>query len=581
MFVTTVPNRNSPPAVLLRESYRADGKVKSRTLANLSSWPAEKVETLRAVLRGDKLVPAGEGGFEIRRSLPHGHVLAALATARRIGLDGLLPRRAPRRRRDLALALIIARLLDPAAKLATARMLDPATASHSLGETLGLGAVPVREVYAALDWLGSEQTFIENGLARRHLKEGALVLYDVTSTYLEGRHCELARHGYSRDKRGDRPQLVIGLLCAADGCPVAVEVFAGNTADPATLAAQIGKLKDRFNLKRVVMVGDRGMITTARIEETLRPAGLDWITALRAPAIKDLAVDGGPLQPSLFDDRDMAEISSPDFPGERLVVCKNPLLAEDRARTREELLAATEMDLARIKARVERTKNPLRGAAEIGRAVGAVIGKRKMAKHFEIAITDATFGFSRKQEQIDAEARLDGIYVLRTNLTAEQSDAAATVRAYKGLAQVERAFRCMKTVDLDIRPVFHWTAPRVRAHVLLCMLAYHLEWHMRRTLAPVLFDDEDKVAAEARRASPVAKAVISKAAETKARARLTDPAHGEALPVHSFRTLLADLATLTRNTICFGGKSLVTVLAKPTAVQTRALQLLGAELGVA
>jgi DDE family transposase len=581
MFVTTVPNRNSPPAVLLRESYREDGKVKSRTLANLSAWPAEKVETLRAVLRGDKLVPAGEGGFEIRRSLPHGHVLAALTTARRIGLDDLLPRRAPRRRRDLALALIIARLLDPAAKLATARMLDPATASHSLGETLGLGAVPVREIYAALDWLGSEQTFIENGLARRHLKEGALVLYDVTSTYLEGRHCELARHGYSRDKRGDRPQLVIGLLCAADGCPVAVEVFAGNTADPATLAAQIGKLKDRFNLKRVVMVGDRGMITTARIEETLRPAGLDWITALRAPAIKDLAAEGGPLQLSLFDTTDMAEITCPDFPGERLVVCKNPLLAEDRARTREELLAATETDLARITARVDRAKNPLRGAAEIGRAVGTVIGKRKMAKHFEIAITDATFSFSRKQDQIDAEARLDGIYVLRTNLTAEQSDTAATVRAYKGLAQVERAFRCMKTVDLDIRPVFHWTAPRVRAHVLLCMLAYHLEWHIRRTLSPVLFDDEDKVAAEARRASPVAKAVISKAAETKARARLTDPAHGEALPVHSFRTLLADLGTLTRNTICFGGKSLVTVLAKPTAVQTRALQLLGAELGVA
>jgi hypothetical protein len=581
MFVTTVPNRNSPPAVLLRESYREAGKVKSRTLANLSAWPAEKVDTLRAVLRGDKLVPVGEGGFEIRRSLPHGHVLAALTIARRIGLDGLLPRRAPRRRRDLALALIIARLLDPAAKLATARMLDPATASHSLGETLGLGAVPVREVYAALDWLGSEQGFIENGLARRHLKEGALVLYDVTSTYLEGRHCELARHGYSRDHRGDRPQLVIGLLCAADGCPVAVEVFAGNTADPATLAAQIGKLKDRFNLKRVVMVGDRGMITTARIEATSRPAGLDWITALRAPAIKDLAAEDGPLQLSLFDTTDMAEITSPDFPGERLVVCRNPLLADDRGRTREALLAATETDLARIAARVDRAKNPLRGAAEIGRAVGTVIGKRKMAKHFEIAITDTTFDFSRKQDQIDAEARLDGIYVLRTNLTAEQSDAAATVRAYKGLARVERAFRCMKTVNLDIRPVFHWTAPRVRAHVLLCMLAYHLEWHMRRTLAPVLFDDGDKVAAEARRASPVAKAVISKAAETKARARLTDPAHGEALPVHSFRTLLADLGTLTRNTICFGGKSLVTVPAKPTAVQTRALQLLGAELGVA
>ena len=524
------------------------------------------------------LVPAGEGGFEIRRSLPHGHVLAALATARRIGLDGLLPRRAPQRRRDLVLALIIARLLDPAAKLATARMLDPTTASHSLGETLGLGAVPVREIYAALDWLVSEQTFIETSLARRHLREGTLVLYDVTSTYLEGSHCPLAHHGYSRDNRADRPQLVIGLLCASDGCPVAVEVFEGNTADPATVASQISKLKDRFKLRRVVVVGDRGMITDARIEQGLRPAGLDWITALRAPAIKDLAAAGGPLQPSLFDDRDMGEITSPDFPGERLVVCKNPLLAEERTRKREELLAATEKDLARIRTRVARAKNPLHGAAEIGRAVGTVIGKRKMAKHFAIEITDKTFGFARKPDQIDAEARLDGIYVLRTSLTAEQSNAAATVRSYKSLARVERAFRSMKTVDLEIRPVFHWTAPRVRAHVLLCVLAYYLEWHMRQVLAPVLFDDEDKAAAEASRASPVAKAQVSDAARKKARARLSDPAHGERLPVHSFRTLLADLGTLTKNTVYFGGKSELTVVAKPTPVQHRALGLLGAEL---
>src|SRR6202171_543846 len=317
MYVAVVPNRGSPPAILLRESYREAGKTKKPTLATLSSWPAEPIEQPRAVLRGDKLLPAAEA-VEIVRALPHGHVLAALGTARRLALAAVLPRRAPQRRRDLALALIIARLLDPAAKLATARMLDPATASHSLGETLGLGPVPAREVYAALDWLGSEQGFIENGLARRHLKEGTLALYDVTSTYLEGRHCELARHGYSRDKRGDRAQLVIGLLCASDGCPIAVEVFAGNTADPATLAAQIGKLKDRFNLKRVVMVGDRGMITDARIEETLRPAGLDWITALRAPAIKDLAAEDGPLQLSLFDTTDMAELISPAFPGEGL-----------------------------------------------------------------------------------------------------------------------------------------------------------------------------------------------------------------------------------------------------------------------
>src|SRR5204862_443565 len=346
MYVAVVPNRGSPPAILLRESYREAGKTKNRTLANLSRWPAERIEQLRAVLRGDKLLPAAEA-VEIVRALPHGHVLAALGTARRIALDAVLPRRAPQRRRDLALALIVARLLEPAAKLATTRMLDPATASHSLGEMLELGRVAAKEVYAALDWLGSEQPFIEARLARRHLKNGALLLYDVTSTYLEGRCCELAQHGYSRDHRGDRPQIVIGLMCAADGCPVADEVFEGNTADPLTLSSQIEKLKQRFRLQRVVMVGDRGVLTSARLEQTLRPAGLDWITALRAPAIKQLAAEGGTLQPSLFDDRDMAEITSPDYPGERLVVCKNPLLAEERARKRAELLAATEKELAR------------------------------------------------------------------------------------------------------------------------------------------------------------------------------------------------------------------------------------------
>src|SRR6201984_1529418 len=341
MYVAVIPNRGSPPAILLRESDREAGKTRNRTLANLSGWPTERIEQLRAVLRGDQLLPAAEA-VEIVRALPHGHVLAALGTARRIALGAVLPRRSPPRRRDLALALIVARLLEPAAKLATARMLDPATASHSLGEVLGLAPVASREVCAALDGLEREQPFIEATLARRHLKNGALLLYDVTSTDLEGRCCELAQHGYSRDHRGDRPQIVIGLMCAADGCPVAVEVFEGNTADPLTLSSQIDKLKQRFRLQRVMMVGDRGVLTSARIEQTLSPAGLDWITALRAPAIKQLAGEGRPLQPSLFDDRDMAEITSPDYPGERLVVCKNPLLAEQRARTRAELLAATE-----------------------------------------------------------------------------------------------------------------------------------------------------------------------------------------------------------------------------------------------
>jgi hypothetical protein len=574
MYVAVIPNRGSPPAILLRESYREAGKTKNRTLANLSRWPAERIEQLRAVLHGDQLLPAAEA-VEIVRALPHGHVLAALGTARRIALDTVLPRRAPQRRRDLALALIVARLLDPAAKLATARMLDPATATHSLGEMLELGNVAAKEVYAALDWLGREQPFIEATLARRHLKHGALLLYDVSSTYLEGRCCELAQHGYSRDHRGDRPQIVIGLMCAAEGCPVAVEVFEGNTADPVTLAAQIDKLKQRFKLQRVVMVGDRGLLTSARIEQTLRPAGLDWITALRSPAIKQLAAEGGPLQPSLFDDRDMAEITSPDYPGERLVVCKNPLLAEERARKRAELLAVTEKELARIAARVQRARSPLHGAAAIGQAVGAVLGRRHMAKHFQISITDDTFSFAQNPLSIAAEAALDGIYVIRTNLPAAQCDTAVTVRAYKSLSGVEHAFRSLKTVDLELRPVFHWTAPRVRAHVLLCMLAYYLQWHIRRSLAPMLFDEPNPAAREAQRTSPVAKAEPSPAAQRKAARKRTDPVDGEPIPVHSFHTLLGDLATLTRNVVRLGRDRLTAILATPTPTQRRALDLLG------
>jgi hypothetical protein len=574
MHVDVVPNRGSPPAILLRQSYREDGKTKKRTLANLSDWPAERIEQLRAVLRGDRLLPASEA-IEIVRALPHGHVLAALGTARRIDLDGLLPRRASQRRRDLALALIIARLLEPLAKLATARLLDSSTATDSLGEMLGLGHVTAGELYATLDWLESEQQFIETTLARRHLKDGTLLLYDVTSTYLEGRCCELAQHGYSRDHRSDRPQLVIGLLCAANGCPVAVEVFDGNTADPATLASQIDKIRQRFHLQRVVMVGDRGLLTSARIEQTLRPAGLDWITALRAPAIKALADEGGPLQPSLFDQRDLAEITSPDYPGERLIVCKNPLLAAERARKRQALLEATEQDLRRIQTRVARSRKPLRGAAAIGQAVGAVLGRRKMAKHFTTTITDDSFSFTRNDAAITAEAALDGIYVLRTNLSAEQSDAAATVRSYKSLAHVEHAFRSMKTVDLELRPVFHWTAPRVRGHVLICMLAYYVEWHMRQRLAPMLFDEHDPAAREAQRSSPVQKAKPSPATQHKAASKRTAPIAGEQLPVHSFHTLLDDLATLTRNVVRIGRDRLTAILATPTRVQRRAFELLG------
>jgi hypothetical protein len=575
MYVAVIPNRSSRPATLLRESYRDGDRVKNRTLANLSDWPQERIETLRAALRGDKLVPAGEG-MEIVRALPHGHVAAALGVARQIGLDDLLPD-GSERQRNLALALIVERLIDPAAKLATARALDETTAINSLGVTLGLGEVKAKEVYAALDWLGMAQPSIEDALARRHLCDGTLVLYDVSSSYVEGRCCELAHFGHSRDHRSDKMQIVYGLLCSPDGRPVAIEVFDGNTGDPSTVGNQITKLKERFGLTRVVMVGDRGMITDARIRDDLKPAGIDWITALRAPSIQQLAAEDGPLQLSFFDERDLAEIESPElFPGERLVVCKNHALAEERRRKRNELLDATEQDLKKIQKRIVRKRDPLRGADEIGLAVGKVIGRRKVGKHFDLTITDDQLSFTRDHAAIAKEGALDGFYVLRTNVPAEAINAADTVRAYKSLARVERAFRCLKTTDLDIRPIYHWVSPRVRAHVFLCMLAYYLEWHMRQALAPMLFDDHDRAAGEALRASPVAKAEPSPAAKRKANKKSTD----EGLPVHSFRTLLADVATLTRNTVRCGNAPEMALLARPTEIQQRAFDLLGIKLTV-
>jgi Transposase DDE domain len=559
MYVTRVPNRSSPPAVLLRESYRDGGKVKTRTLANLTDWPDAKVEALRRVLKGETAI-LSKDGLRIERSLPHGHVAAVLGMAKKLGLHKLLPQS---RLGKLALAMIVARVIEPAAKLATARQLATATAAHSLGAVLKLGAVDEDELYAALDLIGEAQPKIEQALAKRHLRDGCLVLYDLTSSYLEGRHCELGRYGYSRDGKRDKLQIVFGLLCAADGCPVAVEVFDGNTGDPSTLAAQVTKLKERFGLSRVVLVGDRGMITEARIGEDLTPAGLDWLTALRAPAIQALAADNGPLQLSLFDERDMAEIASPDYPGERLIVCRNKALAAERARKREELLAATEADLLRIEASVKRQRTPLQGADQIGLKAGAVLGKRKMAKHFELTIADTSFSFTRNEASIQKEAALDGFYVLRTSVPAETLDTAAVVSTYKSLAQVERAFRSVKTVDLEVRPVHHRLAGRVRAHVFLCMLAYYVVWHMRKALAPLLFDDHDRENAGKGRSSPVAPAKVSAAAHAKAASRKT----ADGLPVHSFRTLLQDLATLTRNTVRMGDAPQAIMLASPTPIQ--------------
>lgn len=581
MFIETVPNRSSPPAVLLRESFRDEqGRAQKRTLANLSKLPGDVIDGLRALLKGGTVIGAGPEELQIERSLPHGHVAAALGMLRRIALDRLIlstaKDAASRRHCDLVVAMIVDRLITPRSKLGFVRAVDEETAISSLGAVLRLGAVKEREAYEALDWLLERQQRIENGLARRHLQDGVLVLYDVSSSYFEGRRCPLARHGYSRDHRGDRPQIVYGLLCTRDGLPVAVEVFDGNTADPATLSAQVEKLKDRFGLSRVVLVGDRGMITSARIGEDLRPAGLDWITCLRAPAIQALAAENGPLQLSLFDERDLAEISAPEmFPDERLIVCRNRELAAERGRKREELLSATERELVRIQAQVRRRHSPLRSAAEIGLAVGAVLNSRKMAKHFAVEIRDGHFAFQRRTQQIEQEARLDGIYVIRTSVPVEHLDASEAVQAYKDLSRVERAFRSLKTIDLDIRPIRHWTAPRVRAHVFLCMLAYHVEWHLRDALAPLLFHDTELAAARAERTSPVASTQPSDSVKAKKATKRS----ADAQRVMGFAGLMTHLGTMTRNTMRVTMRTAhrFALFAKPTPLQEAAFKLLNLE----
>jgi transposase len=575
MFIETVPNRGSPPAVLLRESYRdEDGRAQKRTLANLSRLPDDVIDGLRALLKGGTVIGAGPGELEIERALPHGHVAAVLGMIRKIALDRLIlstaKDAASRRYCDLVVGMIVDRLIAPRSKLGFVRAVDAETAATSLGPVLGLGRVQEREAYEALDWLLERQARIETGLARRHLEDGVLVLYDVSSSYFEGRCCPLASYGHSRDHRDDRPQIIYGLLCRRDGLPVAIEVFDGSTGDPRTLRAQVEKVKDRFAIDRVVVVGDRGMVTAARIRDDLAPAGLDWITCLRAPAIQALAAEDGPLQLSLFDERDLAEIASPDYPGERLIVCRNRDLAEERARKREALLVATERELARIQAQVQRKR--LRSAAEIGLAVGAVLDSKKMAKHFALEIRDGYLAWQRRSDRIAEEARLDGIYVIRTSVPAEHLDTAETVQAYKDLSRVERAFRSMKTVDLEIRPIRHWTAARVRAHVFLCMLAYHVEWHLRQALAPLLFHDTDLAAARAKRSSPVAATEPSALAMSKKATKRSADGHR----VMSFADLMAHLGTLVRNTmrVALRPKHRFILYSTPTALQDAAFRLL-------
>ena len=523
---TLIPSRRPAPRVLPH-----GGRIKKRTLANLSKLPHAAVEAVRRVLRGEPLVNPQEA-FTCVRSLPHGHVAAVLGTLEQLGLHTLLARQ-PSRWRELAVALIVARVIDPQSKLATARALAPESAVSTLGEMLGLGGVDQHELYAAMDWLVQRQATIEQRLAKRHLENHTLVLYDLTSSYLERSHCPLAQRGHSRDGKKGTLQIVFGLLCTSAGCPVAVEVFEGSTADPNTVAPQVAKLRERFGLERVILVGDRGMLTAARIREDLAGVdGLRWITTLRAPTIRKL-VAAGKVTPSLFDERDLAEVSSDEFPGERLVVCRNPLLAAERGRKREELLSATEKDLEPIPGeRLVVCRNPL----------------------------------------LAAEALLDGLYIVRSNVDPEQMDAAQTVRAYKDLSKVERAFRSLKSVDLKVRPLHHRRADRVRAQVLLCMLAYHVEWHMRKKLKPLLFDDHDPQAGEQRRRSVVAPAKRSPAALAKASRKRTP----DDLPVHSFRTLLTDLGTLSVNTLRVADTGASFPLqTRPTPVQQRCFELLG------
>jgi hypothetical protein len=569
MYIATIPHRSSPPAILLRESYRRDGKVKSRTLANLTQWPPAQRDALRRVLRGEPLVAPGDA-FEIIRSLPHGHVVAVLSTLRHLGIEPLIATKKSRPR-ELVTAMIVARILDPQSKLATARSLGHDTALTSLGQTLGVESADAHELYAAMDWLLPRQPQSEAALAQRHLAEGTLALYDLTSTSFEGQRCPLAKFGHSRDGKKGKLQIVFGLVCNADGCPVAVEVFDGNTGAPKTLAPQLGKLRERFHLTRVVLVGDRGLLTDARIREELKPLeGLDWITALRGPTIQKL-VDAGSLDIARFMETDLGEITDPSYPDERLIVCRNGVLAAERARKREALLRATEQELETVRQATLSPKRRLTGQAKIALRVGKVLNRFKMGKHFRVEITDEAMQYARDPGSLTAEAALDGLYVLRTSVPLSTLTTASTVQAYKRLATVERAFRSLKTVDLHVRPIGHRLAERVRAHVFLCMLAYYVEWHMRQALAPLLFDDDDKAAGEARRASVVAPAQRSPRAQRKAQTKRTDAG----MPVHSFQTLLDDLATVTKNRVRLGqSNAATTLLTTPTPLQQRAFDLL-------
>jgi transposase len=566
MYIERVPNRNSRPAILLREGWREGKKTCKRTIANLTNWPEAKVEALRLLLKGEPMVSTREA-FAVERTVPHGHVEAVLGTIKRLGLDSIIFSKRCRER-DLVIAMIAERLIHPCSKLATTRFWHTTT----LAEELNVSDADEDDLYDAMDWLLARQGRIEKKLAARHLLEGSVVLYDVTSSYYEGRTCPLARFGHNRDRKKGKLIIVYGLLTDGAGRPVAVEVYHGNTGDPSTVPDQVDKLRKRFGLCSVVLVGDRGMLTQTQINKLKDYPGLGWISALRSDAIRKL-VNGGNLQMSLFDEKNLAEIHSPEFSDERLVACYNPILAEQRRKKRSKLLAATEKGLEKIAKEVaRRTKTPL-DKAEIGKKVGKVINRYKVGKHFEIAIGDGAFSFSRKEESIRRESDLDGIYVIRTSEPAERISAEDTVRNYKRLEQVESAFRCMKGIDLLVRPIRHRTEDHVRAHIFLCMLAYYVEYHMRKSLAPLLFEDEELDERRKTR-DPVQPAKPSASAKRKKTIRLTP----DGFEIHSFQTLLAELATRSRNRCRVKSDQAgpkFYELTEPTPLQKRAFQLLG------
>ena len=574
MYIEKVPNRNSPPAVLLRESYREGDQVKKRTLANLSKLPDDIIDNLKLALKGATL-SMNEGipnHFEVIRSLPHGHVMAILETIKKLGLDKIISEKSSRIR-NLVVAMIVARIINPKSKLATARGFNSETGSQSLGQLLDLEKADEDELYNALDWLLEKQEKIEKHLALKHLESGTLVLYDVTSTYLEGNGCELGKYGYNRDKKKGKTQIVFGLLCSAKGCPIAVEVFAGNTSDGATLSGQIEKVRKGWGIENVVWVSDRGILTNSKIKELVKPIeGLDYITGLTKPQIRKLA-EVEVIQLGLFDQVNLVEFESEDYPDERLIACRNPFIAQKNQLQREALLEAVEKELDLIVQATQREKRALKGQDKIALRVGKILNQFKVNKYYNLEITEEGFSYQRKLELIAQETALDGVYVLRTSLESTLMDAATTVKAYKSLSQVEEAFRCYKSIDLKVRPIYHYKGDRVKAHIFLCMLAYYVEWHLKQCLAPLLFEDEEIDDGSLN----VIKASRSESAQSKERKKRNQ----ENLPVHSFRTLLEDLGTICLNTVeCTirEGSYRFSKITRPTKLQQKALDLLGVSL---